>query len=109
MRLEHWQPTVAVAARVLHNATVLVVAGHGLVAVSLAAFLDVPLDLHPQLALHAAALGQDAVRPVAHWLGVVFVARAILGLAQRIHLMVFTLVTLFALSCKQHVHFNMLT
>lgn len=93
---------MAVAARVLHNATVLVVAGHGLVAVPLATLLDVTLDLHAQLALHAAALGEDAVGPVAHRLGVVLVARAVLRLAQRIHLIVFTLVALFALTCKQH-------
>lgn len=95
---------MAVAARVLHNATVLVVAGHGLVAVPLAALLDVALDLHPQLALHTAALGKDAVRPVAHRLGVVLVARTVLGLAQRKHLVVFTLLALFALPCKRDVH-----
>lgn len=94
---------MAVAAGVLHDATVLVVAGHGLVAVPLAALLDVTLDLHPQLALHAAALGEDAVRPVAHWLGVVLVARTVLGLAQGIHLIVLALVALFALTCKQRV------
>lgn len=97
---------MAVTARVLHYAIVLVVARHGLVTISLAALFYVTLDLHPQLPLHAAPLRQDAVRPVAHRLSVVFVTRAILGLAQRIHLVVFTLVTLFALTCKQHIVYS---
>jgi len=98
---EHGQLTVAVAARGLHDAVVLVVAHHGLVPVSLATLLDVTLDLHAQLTLHTAPLGQDAVRPVAHGLGVVFVTRAILGLALGVHLGVFTLVMLFALPWKK--------
>lgn len=47
---------MAVTARSLHYAVVLVIAHHGLVTISLATLLDVPLDLHAQLTLHAAAL-----------------------------------------------------
>lgn len=48
--------TMAVTARGLHYAIVLVIAHHGLVTISLATLLDVTLDLHSQLALHTAAL-----------------------------------------------------
>lgn len=96
--------TMTVAARGLHYAVVLVIAHHGLVTISLATLLDVALDLHAQLTLHAAALGEDTVRPVAHRLGIVFVTRAVLGLGQRIHLVVFTLVTLFALALKEETN-----
>lgn len=88
---------MAVAAGRLHHAVVLVVADHGLVAVALAALLDVALDLHAQLALHAAPLRQDAVGPVAHGLGVVLVTGAVLHFGQRIHLVVLTLVALLTL------------
>lgn len=89
---------MTVAARSFHQATVLVVARHGLVAVALTALLDVPLHLHAELTLHAAVLRKDAVRPVPHRLGVVLLTRAVLGLTQGVHLVVFTLVTLFAFS-----------
>lgn len=88
--------TVTVAAGRLHQPAVLVVAHHGLVAVALSTLLDVSLDLHPQDALHPASLGQDAVRPVPHWLGVVLVTGTVLGLAQRVHLRVLALVFLLA-------------
>lgn len=99
---------MAITARVFHNAIVLVITGHCLVTISLAALLHVTLNFHPQLPLHTTAFRKDAVGPVAHWLGIVFVAWAVLGLTQRIHLMVFALVSLFTLTCKQHVKFNML-
>ncbi len=97
----HAKLTMAVTARGLYYAVVLVIAHHGLVTISLAALLDVTLDLHAQLTLHAATLRQDTVRPVAHRLGIVFVTWAVLGLAHRIHLMIFTLVLLFAPPCKK--------
>lgn len=92
---------MTVAARRLHQPVVLVVAHHGLVPVALTAFLDVPLDLHAQLALHAAPLWQDAVRPVAHRLGVVLVAGAVLRLGYRVQLVVLALIAFFALPCKE--------
>ena len=52
---------MTVAAQRLHQPVVLVVAHHGLVAVALSTLLDVPLDLHPQDALHPAPFRQDAV------------------------------------------------
>lgn len=91
--------TVAVAAGRFHQLVVLVVAGHGLVAVPLATLLDVALDLHTQLTLQAPPLREDTVRPVPHRLGVVLVARAVLGLTQRVRLMVPALLPFFALSC----------
>ena len=99
---------MAVAARRLHYTVVLVIAHHGLVAVSLTALLDVTLDLHAQLALHAATLRKDTVRPVSHRLSVVFITWAILGLTQGIDLVVFTLVSLFALPCKNMLTINIL-
>lgn len=48
---------MAVTARSFYDAVILVIAHHGLVAISLAALLDVTLDLHAKLALHADALG----------------------------------------------------
>lgn len=47
---------MAVTARGLYYAVVLVIAHHGLVTISLAALLDVTLDFHAQLTLHAATL-----------------------------------------------------
>lgn len=91
--------TVAVAAGRLHQLVVLVVASHGLVAVPLATLLDVALDLHTQLTLQAPPLREDTVRPVPHRLGVVLVARAVLGLTQRVCLMVPALLPFFALTC----------
>lgn len=52
---------MAVTARRLHQLVVLVVARHGLVAVTLATLFDVALDLHAQLTLQAAPLREDAV------------------------------------------------
>lgn len=48
---------MAVAARGLHYAIVLVVAHHCLVTISLATLFDITLDLHAQLTLHAPPLG----------------------------------------------------
>lgn len=93
---------MTVAARSLHQATVLVVARHCLVAVALTTFLDVPLHLHAKLALHAAVVRKDAVRPVSNRLGIVLLTRAVLGLTQGVHLVVFTLVTLFTLSWDRY-------
>lgn len=90
---------MAVAARSLHNLVVLVVARHGLISITLATLFDVPLDLHAQLTLYAAALGEDTIGPVPHRLGVVLVTGAVLGLTQWKHLMVPALVPFFALSC----------
>lgn len=72
---------MTVAPRRLHKVVILVVAHHGLVAIALAALLNITLDLHPQDTLHSSSLRQDAVRPVAHRLSIVFVAGAVLGLA----------------------------
>lgn len=47
---------MAVTAGRLHYAIVLVIAHHGLVTISLATLLDVTLDLHAQVALHATTL-----------------------------------------------------
>lgn len=88
---------MAITARGLHYAVVLVIAYRGLVTITLATLLDVTLDPHAQLTFHAATLRENTVRPVAQRLGVVFVTWAILRLTQGIHLVVFTLVPLFAL------------
>lgn len=87
---------MTVAAQSLYQPVVLVIANHGLVAVALATLLDVPLDLHPQNALHSASFRQDAVRPVSHRLGIIFITGAVLGLTQRVHLSVLALVFLLA-------------
>ena len=88
---------MAVTARGLHYSVVLVIAYHGLITITLATLLDVTLDPHAQLTLHAATLRENTVRPVAQRLGVVFVTWAVLCLTQGIQLVVFTLVPLFAL------------
>lgn len=88
---------MAVAAGCLHQPAVLVIACHGLVAMALAALLDVSLHLHSQDTLHTAALRQDAVRPIPHGLCVVFVTGAVLCLAQGVQLRVPALLFLFAL------------
>lgn len=94
--MEELKLTVTVAAQSLYQPVVLVIADHGLVAVALAALFDVPLNLHAQNALHSASFRQDAVRPVPHRLGVVLVTGTVLGLTQRVHLSVLTLVFLLA-------------
>lgn len=85
---------MAVAPRCLHQPVVLVVAGHGLIAVALPALLDVPWNRQSQDIVQPGSVRQDAVRPVAHWPGVVLVTGTVLGLAQRIHLGVPALVLL---------------
>lgn len=72
---------MTVAPRCLHKAIILVVAHHGLVAIALATLLNITLNLHAQDTLHTASLRQDAVRPVAHRLGIVLITGAVLGLA----------------------------
>lgn len=52
---------MAVATRSLHYAVVLVVAHHGLVAVSLATLFDVTLYLKAKLTLHLTTLRKDTV------------------------------------------------
>ena len=104
-----WGLTVAVAARGLHQPVVLVIAHHGLVAVALAALLDVPLDLQAQRPLGPAPLRQDAIRPVAHGLGVVLVAGAVLGLRQWVQLVDLALLPLLALPCEQKESAPLLT
>lgn len=47
---------MAVTAGCLHYATVLVIAHHRLVTISLATLLDVTLDLHAEVTLHATTL-----------------------------------------------------
>lgn len=72
---------MTVAPGCLYKAVILVVAHHGLVAIALATLFNITLNLHAQDAFHSASLRQDAVGPVAHWLGIVLIAGAVLGLA----------------------------
>lgn len=88
--------TVTVATCRFHQPVVLVIAGHSLIAVALATVLDVSWNFQSQDIVYAATLRQDAVRPVAHWPGVVLVTGTVLGLAQRIHLGVPALIFLLA-------------
>ena len=90
--------TMAVAAWGFYQSVFLIVTHHRLETVTLATLFDVTLDSHAQNALHTATLWQDAVRPVAHRQGIVLVTRAVLGLTQRVHLGVLTLVFLLASS-----------
>lgn len=85
---------MTVAPRRFHQPAVLVVAGHGLIAVALPALLDVSGNGQSQDIVQPVSLGQDAVRPVAHGPGIVLVTGTVLGLAQRVHLGVLALVFL---------------
>lgn len=95
---------MTVAAGRLDEAVILVVAHHSLVAVALAALLYISLDFHAQDALDSASLGQDAVRPVAHGLGIVLIAGAVLGLGEGVDLSVFTVVSLLTLTLERRDH-----
>lgn len=85
---------MTVAPRRFHQPAVLVVAGHGLIAVALPTLLDVSRNGQSHDIVQPVSLGQDAIRPVAHGPGVVLVTGTVLGLAQRVHLGVPALVFL---------------